>query len=290
MKREYYGLPVTVATDEPTVVARHAQDSSQGDSHIGRLGLTCMFIDSDPYWAAVVYQYGFPVASIDCIGSQAELLRGLAEDTPEKLRNVFGITEESGQNVRERLPGLGELRKAQWLEAGYQRALWNMEHKAVWDTRSVGTPVRPDPPIETLLIRYPAAATYLAAERLASASRTQEVGLRAMSRLKNGEDHHQVLADMTRDSMRASIRESAYYPGRYLIYGPTDLVSKGPIESSHRLSPSIEVTIHPAVPFHLAVFSRNGKVVLVEHCIDDYESWLQRISNDSAFVAHIEQI
>ena len=288
MNRDYYGLPVTLATEEPAVVARYAQSSSRGEADIGRLGLTCMLIDSDPWWAAVIYQYGVPIAIVECIANQTSLLRGLAEDSPEKLRDTFGITEDPGS--RSTLSGLEELRKAQRAEAEYQRVLWNNEHRASWDTRPPETAIKPDPSIESLLDRYRSAAAYLTAERIASTSKTRDAGLKAMDRLTKGEDYKEVLADLTKDSMRASIPESTYYPGRHLVYGPTDPATKRHMECSHRLSPSIEVTIHPEDPFHIAIFYRSGAVVLTEHCIEEYADWLRKTETDEAFLVHVEQI
>jgi hypothetical protein len=288
MSRNYYGLPVTLATEQPVVVARYAQSSSRGEAEIGRLGLTCMFIDSDPWWAAVIYQYGVPIAIVECIANQAGLIRGLAEDTLEKLRDTFGIADRAAGPSA--LSGLEELRKAQRAEADYRQVLWNNEHRASWDTRPPEAAVKPEPSVESLSPMYPAAAAYLSAERIASVSKTRDAGLKAMDRLTNGEDYKQVLADLKKDSMRASIPESAYYPGRHLVYGLSGPVIQGQVECSRRLSPSIEVTLYPEDPFHVAIFYRNGAIVLTEHCIEEYPDWLRKTENDQVFLAHVEQI
>ena len=67
------------------------QSPSRGDYDVGRLGLSCKVIDSDPYYAAVVYQYGKPIAIIDCLSGKTGIVRGLAEDDVETLRDVFHI-------------------------------------------------------------------------------------------------------------------------------------------------------------------------------------------------------
>jgi hypothetical protein len=59
---------------------------------VGRFGLVVKLLDSDPYYAAVVYQYGKAIAIVDCMAGKTGLVRGLAEDPDlDGLRMVFGI-------------------------------------------------------------------------------------------------------------------------------------------------------------------------------------------------------
>jgi hypothetical protein len=89
--RNYYGLPVALVSEDPKAVDNYARSGSRGDFDVGRFGLALKVIDSDPYWAAVIYQSGKPIAIVDCMAGKGGLLRGLQEDDPETLKAVFRI-------------------------------------------------------------------------------------------------------------------------------------------------------------------------------------------------------
>lgn len=275
------------------------------------LGLVCRWFENEPYWGTRLYQFGVAVAVVSMPGVRGFDL-GLAEDTEERLRAVFGlITDETARKVQRHLPGLEDLRRAQQAERDYHRALWGIAHTADWDTRPVVQPTKPEPSVAEVAAMYPAAGAFLTGERYAGGAKTKApAGIRAMDRLMNGDDLQQVLAAMETDLMR-STPESREFPGRYLEYGPSD-VSGRPVLRSRQLAPALEVTIHESdpydldllkgfhadllgkrplpEPYYLAAFHRDGKVVLVEHVIGEYEPWLQRTANDSEFVAHVVQI
>jgi hypothetical protein len=91
--RNYYGLPVTLASEDPTAIGYYEQQAgSRGEYDVGRFGLVVKLLDSDPYYAAVVYQYGTAIAIVECLPGKQGLVRGLAEDPDvNNLRMVFGI-------------------------------------------------------------------------------------------------------------------------------------------------------------------------------------------------------
>lgn len=85
MRRDYYGLPLTLASEDPEGVRAYVGRSTRGDYDVGRLGLTVSIADSDPYYAGVICQHGKAVAVVDCLGSKDALVKALAEDSLEKL-------------------------------------------------------------------------------------------------------------------------------------------------------------------------------------------------------------
>ena len=91
MDREYCGLPVTLASEAPKVIAMYAQMGSRGDFDVGRGGLMVRIVDSDPYYDGLIYQHGVPVAVVHCLSGKTGLAKGLAEEDPKNLMVVFGI-------------------------------------------------------------------------------------------------------------------------------------------------------------------------------------------------------
>jgi hypothetical protein len=311
-KVDYYsGISVILPGDKSNNFFAKSLSPAIDVVDVNRFSVVCRWFDNDPYWGTTMHQHGVAVAVVYMPGVSG-FDRGLAEDTPENLRAVFGLmTEEAARNVQQHLPGLEELRRKQWAEDKYHRALWDIEHTAEWDTRPVIQPTKPEPSVAEVAIKYPAAAAYLTAERYAGTSKAKApAGIRAMNRLMNGDDIQQVLAAMEHELMR-SVPESKDFPGRFLKYGPTDLSGRSVLRSQ-QLAPALEVTIHESDPYdldllkgfhedligkrplpgpyYLAAFHRDGKAVLVEHVIGEYEPWLLRTANDAAFVAHVVQI
>lgn len=310
-KMDYYsGISVILPRDQWGFFAKSLSPAIDVVD-VGRLKLVCRWFDNDPYFATTMYQDGVAVAVVYMPGVSG-FDRGLAEDTPENLRAVFGLmSDEAARNVQRHLPGLEDLRNGQRAERQYHRAMWNIDHTAEWDTRPIVQPVKPEPAVAVVAVKYPAAAAFLTAERYAGSAKTKApAGIRAMNRLMNGDDLQQVLADMEHDLMR-SVPESKEFPGRFLKYGPKDFSGRSVLRSQ-QLAPALEVTIHESDPYdldllkgfhedligkrplpgpyYLAAFHGDGKVVLVEHIVGEYEPWLQRTANDAAFVAHVVQI
>jgi len=172
-------------------------------------------------------------------------------------------------------------------------------------------PVKPGASVAEVAAKYPAAAAYLTAERYAASTKAKApAGIRAMNRLKIGDDLQQVLVAMEHELMR-SVAESREFPGRFLKYGPADLSGR-PVLWSQDLAPTLEATIHDSepydlgllgefhgdllgkrplpAPYYLAAFRRDRKIVLVEHIVGDYEPWLLKTADNAAFVAHVMQI
>jgi hypothetical protein len=308
---DYYGISITLPGDNPSYVFAKSQSPEIDVVDVGRLGLVCRWFDNDPYWATTMHQHGVAVAVVSMPGV-SRFERGLVEDTEESLRSVFGLmTDETGRNVQRHLPGLEDLRRAQLAERKYHRALWNIKHRAEWDTRPVVPPVKPEPSVAEVAAKYPAAAAFLTAERYAGGTKSKApAGIRAMNRLMNGDDLEQVLAAMEHELLR-SVAESREFPGRFLRYGPADLSGR-PVLRSLELAPTLEAIIHDSepydlgllsdfhedllvkrslpAPYYLAAFRRDGKIVLVEHIVGEYEPWSLRTANDAAFVAHVMQI
>lgn len=94
MERTYYGLPLSVLADEPEIVLREAaivKDDPLID--VGARGLSVKFLYDSPFWEAVVFQFGEPIATIHCVLNQAGLMEGLRNDTRENL-SVFNLRWE----------------------------------------------------------------------------------------------------------------------------------------------------------------------------------------------------
>lgn len=56
------------------------------------------------------------------------------------------------------------------------------------------------------------------------------------------------------------------------------------------LAPDIQVIIHDADPFWLAVFVVNAEPVAGESCIVDYESWVTRTRADEEFLNRLRKM
>jgi hypothetical protein len=91
MTREYYGLPVRLASEHPEIVDNWNRSASRCDYDVGRLGLTVTIVDSDPYYCGVIYQNGVLIASVKCLPNKTGLVNSLAQDDIAKLVSVFQI-------------------------------------------------------------------------------------------------------------------------------------------------------------------------------------------------------
>ena len=193
----YHGLSIVLPGDQPGYFFAKLLSATMDVVDVGRFGLVCRWFDNDPYRATTMHQHGVAVAAVSMPGVSG-FERGLAEDTEESLRSVFGLmTDDTALNVQRHLPGLEDLRRAQLAERKYHRALWDIEHTADWDTRPVMQPVKPHPSVVELAAKFPAAAAYLCAERYAGGPKAKApAGVRAMNHLMDGDDLQQVLAAM----------------------------------------------------------------------------------------------
>lgn len=312
-KDYYHGLSIVLPGDQSGYFFRNLLSPVIDVVEIPRphLGLVCRWFPNEPYWGTRLYQYGVAVAVVSMPGVRGFDL-GLAEDTEESLRAVFGLmTDETARKVQRHLPGLEDLRMAQQAEREYHRALWEIEHTADWDTRPVVQPTKPEPSVAEVALTYPAAAAFLTAERYAGGAKAKApAGLRAMNQLMNGDNPEQVIAAMEHELMQ-SLPESPEFPGRYLKYGPGDLTGR-PVVHSEQIAPTLQVTIHESnsydfgllsefhedllgkrplpEPYYLAAFHRDSNIVLIEHIVGEYAPWLLKTANDAALVAHVIQI
>ena len=91
MTRDYHGLPVSLASEDPVIVDDWARSASRADYDVGRLGLTVKIVDSDPYYCGVIYQNRVPIASVHCLPNETGLVDGLAQDDITTLESVFQI-------------------------------------------------------------------------------------------------------------------------------------------------------------------------------------------------------
>ncbi len=93
MGRNYHGLPVTLLSENPKAVGYYDQSPSRGEYDVKRssFSITYKIIDSDPFYAGVLYQGGVAIAIIECLSGKEGLARALAEDDVETLRDVFQI-------------------------------------------------------------------------------------------------------------------------------------------------------------------------------------------------------
>jgi hypothetical protein len=91
MSRTYYGLPVTLVSEDPKAVDAYHRSPSLDEYELGRFGLRVVIQNSDPFYSGLIYQKGVPIAIVECLSSKTGLVEGLKLESPEKLREVFRI-------------------------------------------------------------------------------------------------------------------------------------------------------------------------------------------------------
>ena len=90
--RNYYDLPVSIVAEDREFVLREAEivkDDPPID--VGGRDLSLKFNYDSPYWLAVVFQKGNPVAVVTCVMNQKGLIEGLRRDDPAVIQRVFDI-------------------------------------------------------------------------------------------------------------------------------------------------------------------------------------------------------
>ena len=91
-KDYYHGLSIVLPGDQPGYFFRTLLSPVIDVVDIPRphIHLVSCWFPNDPYWATRLYQWGVAVAVVSMSGVRG-FDRGLAEDTDESLRVVFGL-------------------------------------------------------------------------------------------------------------------------------------------------------------------------------------------------------
>jgi hypothetical protein len=87
----YYGLPVTLASEDPRAMSDYHKSPSRGEYDVGRFALRVKILDSDPFYGALIYQHDVPIAIVECLSGKEGIVQGLKLESPGRLREVFRI-------------------------------------------------------------------------------------------------------------------------------------------------------------------------------------------------------
>ncbi len=133
-----------------------------------------------------------------------ELLTAMRTKKPEILRYLQDAAEKEERAARERQAKIDAITGLKELHAAIEDMnKWQEEFEQNWERgdSGVGLRAKPQYDFETMREKYPRAAAYLKADKMASAAHYAKAaaGEKARERIINGEDYEQAIADAEKE-------------------------------------------------------------------------------------------